>query len=72
MLEERKDSAVVPMRQVASVIEEKVEKLQAVVEAMNSFDEWVTPERWETRFEMPLEEFVKKADTDLKIFMGFE
>ena len=54
------------------MIEKKVEKLKAVVEAMDSFEEWVTPERWETRFDLQLEEFLKKADSDLKIFMEFE
>ena len=72
MLEERRSTAVEPVGERASPLEEKIYLLRVVVEEIDSFDEWVTQERWDKRFDMPYEEFMKKADPDLKIFMGFE
>jgi hypothetical protein len=51
-------------------LEEKVHKLKRVIDGIEKFDDWVTQENWEERFEIAFGEFIKKrADADMVVFM---
>ena len=56
MLEERRSTTVQPVGERASPLLEKIHLLRVVVEEIDAFDEWVTQERWEKRFEIPYEQ----------------
>lgn len=50
----------------------KLEKLMAVQEYLTDFEDFITPEKWDTRFEMPYDVFLEMiVDVNLKTFMGF-